>query len=279
MSHKLPLAPAFTYPAAGRCIYCGSADGRLTKEHIIARGLNGNFILPAASCDACAAITSDVERRVLRGFMEDGRLAMGLASRHKKHERPTSLSATFIGADDTKWATDVPIVDGLQVIHLPIFILPLSLGGEAKESNPNGIEIRGFDTMHFGDAPAVLREHAATAIQFEHPMDVFAFARMLGKIAHAYYIAEKGWFPLESPVLPVVLGKSEHAKVWIGCLEHAPLTRLGSKALHLMDIVELPPQGGTVCSLVRIKLFSPTEGPTYAVVTRIRPAVNNEPVA
>ncbi len=52
-------SPAHVFDPVGRCIYCGRGpDAKLTKEHIIPYGLNGHLILPAASCEICAAKTS-----------------------------------------------------------------------------------------------------------------------------------------------------------------------------------------------------------------------------
>src|SRR3712207_705268 len=48
--------------SVGCCIYCG-ATNELTDEHVIPLALAGNIIVPDASCRACAAITSDFERR------------------------------------------------------------------------------------------------------------------------------------------------------------------------------------------------------------------------
>ncbi|WP_217539485.1 HNH endonuclease, partial [Stenotrophomonas sp. GbtcB23] len=55
--NSLRLAPV------GASIYCGATDGRLTEEHIIPKGLGGTLVLPQASCDDCAAITSLFEMR------------------------------------------------------------------------------------------------------------------------------------------------------------------------------------------------------------------------
>jgi hypothetical protein len=55
-----------TYNPVGECIYCGSVAPPLGKEHVIALGLNGEDILPKASCKVCAAITSKVERHCLQ---------------------------------------------------------------------------------------------------------------------------------------------------------------------------------------------------------------------
>lgn len=271
MLMKAQLAPTFSYAPVGRCVYCGNSESPLSREHILPFGLNGNLVLPEASCEACAKITSELERRVMRGFLERGRLALGMASRHKKRNLPTSLPAVLIQVDESIVERDLSVVDSLQVLHLPIFAPPLCLGGHARAGNPEGIEYVGTATLHIGDAAETLRRHTAKGIRFETPMEVWDFVRMLGKIAHSYHVAEKGWFPLnESPILPVVLGRSERAKEWIGTLDANQLEKPGSQALHLMNLSELTGPDGSVCYVVRIKLFAPMNGPTYAIATRLQ---------
>src|SRR5262245_1110250 len=75
------------FPPVGRCIYCDTADGPLSKEHVIPFGLGGNFILPRASCKACAKITSAFERTCLRQMYGDLRTKYGAPSRRPK-KRP-----------------------------------------------------------------------------------------------------------------------------------------------------------------------------------------------
>jgi hypothetical protein len=271
MSPKLPMAPTVNYPGVNRCVYCGRSGIKLTREHIVPRGLHGNLVLPSASCEHCAKVTSEMERRVLRGFMERGRRAMGISSQHKRRITSPSIATKLLGADGETQEVELPFEAGLHVVHLPVFMLPLRLGGNADGRNPSALEVCAIDTLHLGDVATVVRAQNAVGVQFDDRIDLWAFARMLGKVAHCYYIAETGWFPLqESPVLPVLMGKSDKAREWIGCIEHAPLVKPGSKALHLMDITDLTGSDGSVCSVVRIKLFSPTSGPTYAVVTRVR---------
>jgi hypothetical protein len=60
-----------TYRPVGYCIYCFGTEN-LTREHIVAFGLNGTAVLPAASCDRCREITSAFELQVLRGSMRIG---------------------------------------------------------------------------------------------------------------------------------------------------------------------------------------------------------------
>lgn len=269
MNKRLPRAPKFEYPPVNHCIYCGKVEGELTDEHIVPFGLNGNFILPKSSCKECAKITSTAEFHVLRGFMENGRRAMGVSSRHKKHKKPSSVPVKFI-TGEAYWGGKMSIEDGFHTMHFPIFAAPLALGGKTKDNNPDGIEIVGIDTLHIGDAVEVIRGYGATGVEFQTKLDVWPFIRMLAKIAYSYYVAEKGAFPLvESPILPIVRAEHSLAKEWIGCLEDRPLTKSGSNALHLLDINEAAGDDGSIASVVRIKLFSVTSGPTYSVLVRI----------
>ncbi|MBP6077135.1 MAG: hypothetical protein KA520_12490 [Nitrosomonas sp.] len=50
-----------------KCIYCGNTDEKLTKEHIVPRGLGGTCTIPSASCKKCQKITSQLEHSILRG--------------------------------------------------------------------------------------------------------------------------------------------------------------------------------------------------------------------
>lgn len=274
MNKLLPRAPKFSYPSVNHCIYCGNAEDKLTDEHIIPFGLNGNLVLPNSSCKKCAQITSKVELRVLRGFMEHGRRAMGVSSRHKKHEKPSTVPVKFINGE-VRLDGEMPIEGGIHMIHFPIFSTPLALGGKAKDNKPDGIEVAGIETLHIGNTIATVQKHPARGVEIQTDLDIWAFIRMLAKIAYSYYVAKKGVFPLkESPVLPIAINEHSYAKHWIGCLEDHPLTKPGSEALHLLDITEIVGDDGSICSVVRIKLFSVTSGPTYSVVVRIHSGEN-----
>lgn len=269
MSNRLPRAPKFEYPPVNQCIYCGNSKHKLTDEHIVPFGLNGNLVLPKSSCTKCAEITSKVELRVLRGFLDVGRRAMGVSSRHKKRNKSSTAPVKFI-VGQTRVDGEMPVEGGFHTMHLPIFTAPLALGGKAKDNNPAGIEVAGIDTLHIGNAIDSVKKNLATGIEIESKLDIWSFIRMLAKIAYSYYVAEKGVFPQEeNPILPIALQQHNNAKQWIGCLEGHPLTKPESNALHLMDIIEVTGEDNSVCSVVRIKLFSVKAGPTYSVIVRI----------
>lgn len=269
MNKRLSRAPKREYLPVNHCIYCGSATDELTDEHIIPFGLNGNLVLPKSSCAKCARVTSEIERLVLRGYMENGRRAMGISSRHKKHKKPPFVPVKFI-TGDTLLDGKMPIESGFHAVHLPIFSTPLVLSGETGDFREKGIEIVGIYTLHIGDAKKALQDYHAEGIRLHARLDINSFVRMLAKISYSYYVAEKGAFPMEeSPILPIIIRQDGHVSRWIGCLEEHPLTKPGSEALHLLDITEIKGLDNSICSVVRIKLFSTTSGPTYSVVVRI----------
>ena len=85
----------------GYCIYCGTRERPLSKEHIIPYGLGGVWILGEASCDKCATITSEFEMDVLRNTFGPFRISSILPTRQKK-ERPDSFTLSLIRHDGRK---------------------------------------------------------------------------------------------------------------------------------------------------------------------------------
>jgi hypothetical protein len=194
---------------------------------------------------------------------------MGIESRHKKRVKPTSAPVKVIVGNE-RLSGEMPIEGGFHTIHLPVFTTPLVLGGKVSSKSDEDIEIVAIDTLHIGDSAEFMQSYRADGIEIKTKINIWPFIRMLAKIAYSYHVAEKGTFPRsESPVLPLSLNKTNYAKLWIGNIEEHPLTKAGSKALHLMDVTDIIGEDGTVCSVVRIKLFSTSSGPTYSVVTRI----------
>lgn len=266
--HTVRMAPA------GACIYCGTTVGRLTDEHVVPKGLGGTLVLPHASCDDCARLTSQFEMRVLRGFLDRGRRALGIKGR-KGHKRtmPDTLPQTFIQADESTREVEVPWDDGVKVMHLPVFVLPAFLDPKRPmDPTVSQLDIMAVDTLHFGLGKGELvREYQAQGMRFEDRMDVWAFARMLAKIAHSYHVAVHGLFPLEqSPLVPIILGRRSDALNWIGTTSTDALPS-GGQALHLLQHLPLESDDGGTGMAVRIKLFARDPTPTYALATRIEP--------
>lgn len=264
--HTVRMAPA------GACIYCGTRDGRLTDEHVVPKGLGGTLVLPQASCDDCARLTSQFEMRVLRGFLDRGRRALGIKGR-KGHKRTVAdtLPQTFIQPDESTREVEAPWDDGVKVMHLPVFVLPAFLDPKRPmDPSVSQLDIMALDTLHFGLGQGELvREYQAQGMRFEDRMDVWAFVRMLAKIAHSYHVAVHGLFPLEqSPLVPIILGRRSDALNWIGNTSADPLPS-GGQALHLLHHAVLESDNGSQAWAARIKLFAHGATPTYVLATRL----------
>ncbi|MBD8636712.1 HNH endonuclease [Stenotrophomonas sp. CFBP 13725] len=261
------------YPPVGACIYCGTTSGRLTDEHVIPKGLGGTLVLPEASCDTCAKITSLFEQHVMRGFMDRGRQAMGIKGR-KQHKRPkeTALTQTFIQPDNVLLEQEVPVDQAIRVMHLPVLPLPGFLDPlHPPRPDAEQVDITAFDTIQFGtDQFQAIRPHSAVGVQIKDRMAIWDFVRMLAKIAHGYHVATRGMFPLEeSPLVPIILGTRHDAKNWIGCIAEHPLP-LDRPALHLLNDETLEGDGQSECVALRIKLFATQGTATYILASRIR---------
>lgn len=255
----------------GSCIYCGTSEGRLTEEHIIPKGLGGTLVLPQASCDACARVTSQFEMRVLRGFMDRGRQAMGIKGR-KTHKRAAAgkLTQTLIQADESLVKLEVPWDEGLKIMHLPVFLPPRFLDPQRPpDPGTEKLEVMALDTIHFGlENGKLVRESQAQGVRFDDRMDVWAFVRLLAKIAHGYHVAVNGAFPLrESPLLPIILGQRLDAINWIGNTTHPNLPS-GGAALHPLHHLPVESDDGTRGTAVLVKLFSTHPTATYTLATR-----------
>lgn len=261
-------------PPVGACIYCGETEGRLTEEHIIPLGLGGTIVLPAASCDDCAKITSLFETQVMRGFMDRGRQAMGIKGR-KQHKRPKvkAINQEFIRPDNSSFQQEVPVEHAIRVMHLPVLSLPGFLDPLHPPSpDVNRIDITALDTIQFGIGQSqALRDRSAVGVRIHDRMALWSFVRMLAKIAHGYHVATRGLFPVEeSPLLPIILGKRHDSRNWIGCIDQYPLPS-DRPALHLLSEEPLVGEDQSECITVRIKLFAPHGTATYVLATRLSP--------
>ena len=78
---------ATMYAPVGKCIYCGSTQEPLTREHIIPLSLGGSLVLPRATCHTHANTTSTFERSIARVMYGVQRADTGGVSRRPKELR------------------------------------------------------------------------------------------------------------------------------------------------------------------------------------------------
>src|SRR4051812_12604370 len=103
----------------GACIYCGSVDGPLQREHAVPFGLNGTWTLLRASCAACADITHRFERDTMKGLWPALRSALALQSRKKSHPATLPLVIEKDGAFQT-----IQLPRDRYPVYLPVPVFP-----------------------------------------------------------------------------------------------------------------------------------------------------------
>ena len=265
MTMIIEARETYRFAPLGECMYCGSTS-KLSDEHIIPYALSGNLVLPQSSCDKCAAITSRIERRVLRGFMFDARVVGNFPSRRKR-DRPETLRAKLISEDDSIVEKEVGISESPAFLILPTFAPAAILNNQPPV---RGINIVGQETLHFGkDVNEFVRDHGARGIQFGSKVEATELAQLLAKIAYAYLVAQMGLFPREeTPLLRLLRGEADDGGCWIGSSDYK-LQVEEKRPRHALGIVPIQNAQGVKGFVVRVKLFANSGCTGYEVAARV----------
>jgi hypothetical protein len=249
--------------AVGCCIYCG-ATSELSDEHVIPFALAGNIILPDSSCRTCAKITSGFERRVLRGFMFNARVAGNYPTRRPK-DRPKSLSLQVESNGEFKQVELTP-EEHPGLLFLPLLEPPSIFTGRTASI---GVTVSGYETLYFGKDPVnVAKGLDVKVIQTSENWDVSSFARLLAKIAYSYVVTAYGLLPRDQiPVLPLILGSADDASFWLGSADFK-LAVEARNPTHALAYAWIPDPNDAKKELlvVRIKLFVPSGATGYEIV-------------
>lgn len=259
-----PTSPGQRFSPVGRCIYCGS-EKHLSDEHIIPFALDGNWVLPKASCRGCARITGALERDILRGPLLAARTRAGYQTRNPRN-RPKELPMQVLGADGHE-SGKVPVPDHLTLLTLPLLLPPAHLDQRVYE---RGVDLYGTETILFGDQPAELAERLdAKRITVSGTYNFVDFARMIAKIGLALAVAEFGVSAIaESYVTPAILGERDDIGRWVGSdnyvfeLEKQGVTHAWTTLAMTWD------HGGSreTLLIVIVKLFASAHSTGYRVV-------------
>lgn len=225
-----------SYRPVNVCIYCRNTDGPLTREHIIPYSLNGQIVLPAASCSDCSRITSEFEREVARAGFGIFRAQNGIQSRKKSNplENQVMISGeTFDGktVDVTAKAGDVAISCAVLRLQAPGILL-------GNKPNAEGtITTELPEKMNPGLRALRKRLGLSKIYSSVLTCPVNAIMRLLEKIAHAYAVAEYGIDGF-SPVLVshILHGPNKDVAQWHYVGEHVPPERQAKKPLHIREV-------------------------------------------
>jgi hypothetical protein len=247
------------YPTIGQCIYCGCTGG-LQDEHIIPLALAGTAVLPKSSCGACAKITGEQERIVLRGSMWPVRVFRGLKSRRKHRVAPKSYPLTVVrqGAEEI---VQLPAAEYPILLPFPIFAPPAFVDTLGRKTE---IEVMGVRTISFGPVPQdVARKLGATSIKIEREDQPVAFARVIAKIAYGFAAAEGILDLIDGTpvVVQSMLGSANDIGRWVGTLSGTPQSFTGQ--LHRV-LFHRDDENGIIWS--EVQLFSDSHAPCYIVI-------------
>jgi hypothetical protein len=261
----LEVFNSFTAAPVGHCIYCGSTND-LSDEHVIPLSLGGRYILPQASCPACARITSTFEREVSRGFMLPARSVGGFPTRRPK-ERPKSFPLQIQRGEEFV-EEQFSVEDYPALLMLPRLAPSGYLHNRAAKA---GVEIVGQETISFGKPPVeAIAGAGGRAMKLNMKWDVSAYARLVAKAAYGYAVGSMGVIPRdEVPVLPLILGQADDASCWLGSADFT-LEIEQKRPLHALGSGRFPDpyDASKEIVVVLIKLFADSGATGFEVVVR-----------
>jgi hypothetical protein len=255
------LLGATRYKPVGCCIYCGASEGALTDEHIVPYALNGNWVLPKASCKKCEGITGWVEQQILRGELLHLRAALAFQTR-RPSERPSTVS---ICADDRN--VEVPISDCPIVMPFIRFPIPGLL-----DARPSKIGIDAIGTIGIrcaGPEPEEFaKRYGFRKLSFQRTLAPAFFARMISKIAYSHAVARFGPSALvDEFVTDIILGKSERIGDIVGCVSSdLPAPQFTHEHVLRPAVYKGGLSGEERLLTVQVKLFAGLPTPVYEVV-------------
>lgn len=244
------------YNPVGTCIYCGSVDD-LRDEHIIPKALNGDWILPEASCRACEAITSKFERKVLRGPLWLPRRALDLQTRHRD-KQPESFSL-LVNKNNVEERREIPVDRNLPSVMLPLYGVPGFLRGDEVQE---GIRVEGVYVGHIKRTPEeVVADLGVDRVALECEFPIIEFAQLIAKIGYGYAVGELGLQEIRNPlVLPAIRGLTLDVGHWVGCVPGSP-KEFKPDSLHAAAVFS---ERGMVMAVV--SLFTLQPAPLYSVL-------------
>lgn len=265
MKDTIEAYQTYRFTPVGECIYCGEKDD-LTDEHIIPLALGGNLVLPDASCKDCAKVTSRFERRVLRGFMYDARVAGDFPSRRKK-KRPHMLPTKLVSHENKIIEHDIATVEAAGLLSLPILRRASIL---TNHPPAQGVHITGAELLNFGkNVEEIIHSRNAKGIEFGTQVQATAFSQLLAKIAYGYLVATIGLFSRnETPLLRLIMGKTDDSSSWVGSHDYK-LNIESKNPLHAMKVVPCSNAEKVQGFIVYVKLFSNVGATGYEIATKV----------
>ncbi len=247
------------YSGHGFCIYCGTTEGTLTKEHIVPEFIGGQTILDDASCLKCNKITNRFETEVARKMWGDARTAFQAPSKKKtfKKKKPIKLRDFYPDAPNI----EIPYAD-LPAIF--VFYRPTPAG--LLEGLPDYVNIMNswklfavasdersnkFKEKYGYDAPA----------RFIHTPD--SFLRMIAKIGYGQVLTSLSPHEFDPICLPYILGEKTNPSFIVGGDSEIrpPEKDIGYRTSHMAFGTE-----SQLLLVAEVRLLANEHTPTYHVI-------------
>lgn len=245
-------------PVIGECVYCGSTDAPLHREHAIPYGLNGPWTLIRASCGCCADITHRFERDTLRCLFPAVRAVLAFQTRRPSERRKTL--PLVLESSGMQRTVEAPLAE--FPLYLPIPVLPppgVVVGRSLEEPIPIRMQL-----IHVAGPTmqSVSARYSGSDVDFVGARVTFApqdLARTLAKIAYCAAVYHLGVAALRaSPIRRVILGEDPHAAHWVGAWTGDPMN--APQGLHAMMVRA----SGTDIHVI-LRLFAQFGAPEYHV--------------
>jgi hypothetical protein len=249
----------------GQCIYCGATTGPFTREHVIPRGLGGDWepeghgnalVLQKASCPSCQNVTQKIEEHCLRSMMNPARARLGLK---RKDRGSGNMRGRLEKADGSVEERDVPIDELPAALVIPSFYEAGALSGKPI------VDSAPCDYKFVIVAPARGKLNEGDRLGVAMSANAKTFARMLGKIALGVAVAGLGVGGFRPLVRDLILNKPEEAGHWVGGFAGLPSDPARSTSFHKVRLTGAQALAGEFV-IVEIALFAEFGGPTNYVV-------------
>lgn len=241
----------------GRCIYCGTTNEPLHKEHIVPYCLGGSWILYKASCPKCEKVTREFERCVTTEQALVIRTVENLPTR-RRNRRPTTLPLKVTKAGQ-KETIDCPIDMYPVALTLEVYAPPAYID---KRPYKKGIDVRSIGTL---GPPVKLIQRLRDMFQIDGCSNTISLqgltqARLLAKISLGFAVAVYGQGVIEHAYIRrAILGQSEDIGKWVGCISRP------SPAANVLHEVRLSIERDNNIH-ASVRLFARYGTPEYLVV-------------
>jgi hypothetical protein len=279
----MKIPPEVKFQPVGKCIYCGTDRVRLNPEHIIPFSFGGHYVLPEASCQACADMTGADEGHCCSDILRALRVHQQFPTRRPK-KRPKTLPILEGKEPEGAPLRDVPISDAPGILLLPILQPPRILFGLPPSDQLGHVTFAYWLTTE--DAVQrqrkLISEGLAGALTYSR-FQFAPFLRTLAKIAHGYDVANVGIANSDGTRNPYILRKDDKIPYLVGGTPpNGPLATIVPIPRDDSGLHQLYPFAAVIDGLsyvaVQIRLFAHLRPPTpvYTVIMRRHPLAEGD---